>query len=561
MTGVQPEVRLESSKAASSPVATTGLRGAGWATAVFATVELIALVFWMFVGRFQWFRFDDWDFLAARKVLNLGDLFRPHNEHWITIPMLAYRALYRFFGLRDFFPYRLMVVLVHLTAVALLFVVIRRAGVRPWIATAAASTMALLAAGAQNIILPFQICFTGALALGLVHLLLADHDGCVDRRDRLGLLAGLVGLMFSGIAVSMVAVVGIAVLLRRGWRLAAFHTVPLAFCYLVWFLAIGRVGYVSGSPSVGRSLKFVAAGLRVLPHSIVNIPAIDKRAVFLAATGILFLAGVALAATDRMRSGRSSQLAVPLALAAGAVLLLVMTAAGRSDLGTTYAREGRYVYLVAAMMLPALALAADSFVRRWERLLPIAIALFVVGVPANMLAAIKAQNDLKPFYATTRQMVLSIPRNPLARQVPRSLRPEPIFSPQLTVGWLLDESAHNRLPAPRITSPPGLVDSTFRLSFAQGRGPAPTTGCHQLDGPLALELKRGDTLGIFANTILIAPAFYTYLRLLFYPSDGTRLAVLHTPGYVVLRPVKSPPNWRSAREDTGLTPRVCLLPR
>jgi hypothetical protein len=283
--------------------------------------------------------------------------------------------------------------------------------------------------------------------------------------------------------------------------------------------------------------------------------------VFLAATGLLFLAGVALAAVDRMRSGRSSQLAVPLALATGALLLLVITAAGRSDLGTAYAHEGRYIYLVTAMMLPALALAADSFVRRWARLLPIAIAVFVLGIPANMLAAISAQHDLKSFYATTRQMVLSIPRNPLARQAPRSLRPEPIFSPQLTVGWLLDESAHHRLPAPSNTSPLGLVDSTFRLSFAQGRGSAPTKGCHLLDGPLALKLERGDTLGIFANTIQIAPAFYSYLRLLFYPSDGARVDVLHTTGFVLLRPVKSPPNWRSAREDTGRTPRVCVLPR
>jgi hypothetical protein len=561
VTGIESEVRLESSPPVSPAGAARGSRDARPATLVFAAVELIALVFWMFVGRFQWFRFDDWDFLAARKVADLGDLFRPHNEHWSTIPMLAYRALYRFFGLRDFFPYRLMVVLVHLTAVALLFVVIRRAGVRPWIATAAASTMALLAAGAQNIIVPFQVGFTGALALGLVHLLLADHDGRVDRRDWLGLLAGLMGLMFQGNAVSMVAVVGIAVLLRRGWRFAAFHTVPLAFCYLVWFLAIGHVGYVSGSPSVGRSLSFVAAGLRVIPHAIVNIPAIDKRALFLTATGVLLLTGVALAITERRRSGHLSQLAAPLALAAGAVLFLVMTAAGRSEFGTTYAREGRYIHVVSAMMLPALTVAADAFVRRWRRLLPIAIALFVAGVPANMVAAIRAQNDLKPFYANTRQMVLSIPRNPLARQVPRSLRPEPIFSPQLTVGWLLDEYAHNRLPAPSITSPLGFVDSTFRLSFAQGRGPAPTTGCHQLVGPLALKLKRGDTLGISANTIQIAPAFYTYLRLLFYPSDGTRLAVLHAPGYVILSPVVNPPNWRSARENTGRTPRVCVLPR
>ena len=81
--------------------------------------------------------------------------------------------------------------MVHLVAAALLLAVMRRARVRPWIATAAASSFVLFGAGWENIVVPFQICFTGALAFGLAQLLLADHDGSIDRRDRLGLLAGL----------------------------------------------------------------------------------------------------------------------------------------------------------------------------------------------------------------------------------------------------------------------------------------------------------------------------------------------------------------------------------
>jgi hypothetical protein len=70
----------------------------------------------------------------------------PHNEHWSTLPILVYRMLWRFFGLRTYVPYKLITILLHLTTAVLLRVVMRRAGVNPWIATAAASLFALFGA-------------------------------------------------------------------------------------------------------------------------------------------------------------------------------------------------------------------------------------------------------------------------------------------------------------------------------------------------------------------------------------------------------------------------------
>ena len=97
----------------------------------------------------------------------------------------------------------------------------RRSQVGVWTSALAASVFALFGAGAQNLLWAFQVTFTGALVLGLVHLLLADHDGPLDRRDWLGLAAGFLGLMCSGVAVTMVFVVGVAALLRRGWRITS----------------------------------------------------------------------------------------------------------------------------------------------------------------------------------------------------------------------------------------------------------------------------------------------------------------------------------------------------
>ena len=47
---------------------------------------------------------------------------------------------------------------------------------RPWIAFAATVPFVFLGS-AYDVIVPFQVAFTGALVFGLIHLLLADHDG------------------------------------------------------------------------------------------------------------------------------------------------------------------------------------------------------------------------------------------------------------------------------------------------------------------------------------------------------------------------------------------------
>ena len=45
--------------------------------------------------------------------------------------------------------------------------------------------------GSQDIVWAFQIGFTGSLVFGLTQLLLCDHDGGLDWRDGLGVLAGI----------------------------------------------------------------------------------------------------------------------------------------------------------------------------------------------------------------------------------------------------------------------------------------------------------------------------------------------------------------------------------
>jgi len=193
-----------------SPSQSRPVLAARGALVAFAAIEAIALPLMLWWDRGTWFQLDDWDFLAARTGGNVGDLFRAHFEHWTTLPILAYRLMWWLFGLRTIAPYEALVILAHLTVAALLRTVMRRAGVGPWLSTVAATLFVFLGSGAENILVAFQITFVGSLAFGLGHLLLADHDGPVDRRDWLGLLAGLAGLMCSGVGVTMVVIVALA---------------------------------------------------------------------------------------------------------------------------------------------------------------------------------------------------------------------------------------------------------------------------------------------------------------------------------------------------------------
>jgi hypothetical protein len=41
-------------------------------------VEIVGLALWVMLARREWFRTDEWDFLAGRTAGNVGDLFRDH---------------------------------------------------------------------------------------------------------------------------------------------------------------------------------------------------------------------------------------------------------------------------------------------------------------------------------------------------------------------------------------------------------------------------------------------------------------------------------------------------
>jgi hypothetical protein len=515
-----------------------GDRSARYALLAFAGVEAAALPLILVLGHYLWFHEDEWDFLG-RTAGDLGDLLRPHNEHWSTLPILVYRLLWWLVGLRSYGPYQAVLVLLHLTAAVLLRTVMRRAGVGPWISTAAASLFVLFGAGRDDIIWPFQIGFVASLVFGLTQLLLADHEGPADRRDWLGILAGVAGLLCSGVAVTMTVVVGLATFVRRGWQIAVLQTAPLGVLYGVWWAVIGRKGYAGpGSPSFGRLAWYVRTGIGATFSGMGQLPGAGV------ALGVLLVLGLAVAWGRLHDAEQRRRAAAPGALLIGAVVFLGIAGLGRANRPTgayflAPPAPSRYVYVVAALMLPALAVAADAVVRRWRLFGPAVLVVLVIGIPGNLQKL--AEQDLNEYWRGYRQFIVSLPRLPVAHDVPRSARPPraAFLYPAITIGWLLDGAASGRVPDPGPIDPTDAATWTLRLALHQSHA-AMKKHCRNLTEPATLRLNKGQSIGIDGGAVRViyAPQGTDKSRPIpFYPVNGRTLLALAGPLRLHLSPI------------------------
>ena len=455
--------------------------GSPLALFVFAVVEVFALMLYLANGDGRWFFLDEWDFLADRELSSVDDLLRPHAEHWTTLPIVAYRVCWQIFGLNTYVPYQLVTIVLHLLAALLLRLVMRRAAVDPWIATLVASVFVLFGSASQDIVWAFQMTFGGALVFGLTHLLLADHDGPIDRRDWLGLLAGVAGLMCSGVGVTMTIVVAMAVLARRGLLIALLHSVPLGVVFVAWWAAYGRDSYGTLDLSVDAMVRFVVTGITATFGALGQVPGVGI------VLGVLLVVGLPLAWLPLDRTELRRRAAAPGAMLAGAVVFLLVSGVGRAaSFGTVFAREGRYLHIVGALVLPAVAVAANALIQQWRVLWPAVILLLIAGIPGNI-------QDLADQNIKFSRLVVALPSASRASEVPRAARPVLGDTSQITMGWLRDGVAAGRIPEQRL-EPKTAATANLSVALTQTTSSKPPRGCERLKAPVTRTLRKGEML-------------------------------------------------------------------
>lgn len=439
------------------------------AVAAHAASLAVGFAVLLYFNRNQWFTGDEWAFLGHRGVFHAArSLWQPHNEHWSTAPILVYRALYAMFGVRTYLPYVVVLLGLHLAVAHLLWRLMRGAGVGPPVATGLTAVFVVLGAGYENLLWAFQIGFVGSVALGLLAVVLVNHADGFGRRDIAGWAAGTAALMFSGIGVTMVAVVALTTLLRRGVRDAALTAAVPGLVYTVWVTLVGREGL--GAPrAVAGALDYadyVWTGLRSAVEQTTGLPG----------TGPFVVLG--LAAWLLWRGGRASGPSAPaFAGAVGAVLLFSMIAVGRTAFGVEQSEASRYTYIAVALALPAVGLVLHELAGRvalrqgFVGFLLLLALLHNLGLLREQSARQAGpENRLKTTVLAASQLTAS----PAAILDPR---PDPVYNPDLSIYDIFRMQRDGKLPSSEGITPADRVAAATVFQYAVGPAglPQPVT--------------------------------------------------------------------------------------
>jgi len=187
------------------------------------------------------FYWDAWNMVLERSGLSAGVFLDPHHQHLLVAVVVIYKLLLATFGMSSPLPFHAASTLIYLLAAVLLFVYARRR-VGDWLALLGTALILFFGVASYDLLLPFQMFFSGAIAAGIGALLALDHD---DRRGDVvacGLLVVSTSFSEVGIAFTVGAVVHMALARRPFARRSYVALLPLVL-YGLWWLGWGHTGH------------------------------------------------------------------------------------------------------------------------------------------------------------------------------------------------------------------------------------------------------------------------------------------------------------------------------
>jgi hypothetical protein len=227
-----------------------------------AAIAVLGFGLLLWLGRGMTFFWDEWEFIETRSLGDPGTWLAPHNEHWSTLPILAYRALAETVGLGSYVPYLAVVALLHVAVVFAVYRLVRDSTGSGPLAVCAGLVVALFGSGFENLFWGFQSGFVGATALCLWAIVTLRTEGPISRR-RIAVVVVLLtaALATAGVAIAFTAAIVTELLLDpRRRRVLPWLAIPIAV-WAGWYLAIGRSAAAFQDNPIGLSSFLEAPGV------------------------------------------------------------------------------------------------------------------------------------------------------------------------------------------------------------------------------------------------------------------------------------------------------------
>jgi hypothetical protein len=298
---------------------------------------------------------DEWWYLCGRSLSDPAGWLLPHNEHWVTLHVVAYRAIAELAGTSSYLPFRVALVAVHIAASWGVYALARREA-RPWAAAAAAAIMLFLGSGYLNLFWGFQIGFVGGAALGIWALVL------LPERPRAAALLLLAAVATQGTGLFFVVAAGARLVASGRTRSAAWLVLP-AGAFGVWAFLFRNAVDVRGNMSLEGVPGFALNGIADTLGATIGLGTLAAAAA---------VACIVIARPTRWRT--------PVTISCAAGLLAEFVAIGLVREGFSDPGTSHYLYVGAMLVLPAAAVIVPSV-----RVKALAPALFAVALGVNTL--------------------------------------------------------------------------------------------------------------------------------------------------------------------------------
>jgi len=366
-----------------SPRLLGGRLDAGW-VAMLVLMVMAAIVI-LYLGRDFTFYSDEWFFVLYRDGNSWENVLAGHGGHLSLFPVLLFTGLFKTVGLDSYWVYRVAALASVLLCSFLVYVLARRR-VGSLIALAPAGLLLVLGSGWADILRPFQIVFTAAIACGLMAILMLDRD---DLKGDVASCAFLVaGVCWSGAAVPFIVGISAGLIVKgRFWRRVWVPLIPAAI-YPLWAPKYSDVhtdyaDNLSAAPSYAlRMVEAAVSGITGLPHW----------------AAVVLLAIFSVVVVVRLRRiGRADALAWE-ALACG-VTFWIVTALSQAQEKTP--GVPRYLYVSAVfILLAALGIARGAPSRRVVATITVLFCL--LAFPSNIVDLVRGADYMEKTAQLTR---------------------------------------------------------------------------------------------------------------------------------------------------------------